>query len=59
MFVLPLVLVVATLVFMMWRLGLKGDPALSLAGERATPELIERIRVDLGLNLPLTTQFVH
>ena len=58
-FVLPLVLVVATLVFMMLRLGLKGDPALSLAGERATPELIERIRVDLGLNLPLTTQFVH
>ena len=57
--VIPLVLVVATLVFGMLRLGLRGDPALQLAGERATPELIERIRVDLGLNLPITTQFIH
>lgn len=57
--VLPLVLAIATLVFVMLRIALPGDPALALAGDRADPELIERIRVDLGLNLPVTTQFIY
>ena len=56
--VLPLVLAIATLVFVMLRIALPGDPALALAGDRADPELIERVRVDLGLNLPLSTQFI-
>ena len=34
-----------------------GDPAAILAGDNATPEQLERIRISLGLNEPLYTQF--
>jgi peptide/nickel transport system permease protein len=34
-----------------------GDPAAILAGDNATPEQLARIRVALGLNQPLYTQF--
>lgn len=35
-----------------------GDPAVRLAGPSASPELVEQIRDELGLNEPLMTQFV-
>ena len=35
-----------------------GDPAVLLAGEGATPERLEEIRRDLGLDRPLPQQFV-
>lgn len=35
-----------------------GDPALLLAGPRASPEIIARIRRDLGLDQPIYTQFL-
>ncbi len=35
-----------------------GDPAVLLAGEAATPERLEEIRRDLGLDRPLPQQFV-
>jgi len=34
-----------------------GDPALLIAGENATPELLASIRERLGLDRPLTTQY--
>ncbi|HEV8340173.1 MAG TPA: ABC transporter permease [bacterium] len=34
-----------------------GDPALVMLGERATPEAIERLRDQLGLDEPLHVQF--
>lgn len=34
-----------------------GDPAIALAGEDATPEQVETIREDLGLNDPLVVQY--
>jgi peptide/nickel transport system permease protein len=34
-----------------------GDPALVMLGERATPEAIERLRDELGLDEPLHVQF--
>lgn len=37
---------------------LPGDPALAMAGEEATPERLEAIRADLGLDQPLLVQFV-
>ena len=34
-----------------------GDPAKSIAGTHATPEVLERIRTSLGLNEPLWKQY--
>src|SRR5262245_62511194 len=35
-----------------------GDPALILAGEEATEEVLTRIRQEYGLNRPLPVQFI-
>ena len=35
-----------------------GDPARMIAGDRATPEIVEKIRSDLGLDRPLPEQYV-
>jgi peptide/nickel transport system permease protein len=53
----PVMGVVALFVFLLLRLT-PGDPAAILAGDNATPEQLERIRVSLGLHEPLYTQFV-
>lgn len=37
--------------------SLPGDPALAMAGEDATPEKLEAIRADLGLDEPVIVQF--
>jgi ABC-type dipeptide/oligopeptide/nickel transport system permease component len=55
---IPLVLAIATIVFVMLRVALPGDPAQLLAGDRATPELIEQIRKNLGLDRPVTEQYI-
>ncbi len=34
-----------------------GDPALVMLGERATPEALEHLREELGVNKPLPVQF--
>src|ERR1700723_3102416 len=54
---IPVMGVVALFVFLLLRLT-PGDPAAILAGDNATPEQLERIRVTLGLNEPLYSQFV-
>ena len=48
--------VVALFVLLLLRLT-PGDPAAVLAGDNATPEQLERIRISLGLNEPLYAQF--
>ena len=53
---IPVMGVVALFVFLLLRLT-PGDPAAILAGDNATPEQLERIRVTLGLNQPLYSQF--
>lgn len=35
------------------------DPVLAIVGDRAPEHVIERVREELGLNLPLPTQFVR
>ncbi|MBZ0255597.1 ABC transporter permease, partial [bacterium] len=52
----PILFGVLVLTFLLLQL-IPGDPAVVLAGERATPEQIERIREELGLNDPLPVQF--
>jgi peptide/nickel transport system permease protein len=55
---LPVLLGVATLVFLALRL-IPGDPAIAMAGEKASPQEIERLREDLGLNRPLPVQYAQ
>ncbi len=44
---------------MFWVLSvLPGDPATRILGTQATPENVERLRHDLGIDRPLTTQYV-
>ena len=53
---IPVMGVVALFVFLLLRLT-PGDPAAILAGDTATPEQLERIRVSLGLHEPIYIQF--
>lgn len=52
----PVMLVVATIVFLLLRLS-PGDPALIIAGETAGPEALARIRTEMGLDRPLIVQY--
>lgn len=54
---IPVLLGISALVFVSMRL-IPGDPALIYAGDQATGELVAKIRVDLGLDQPLVTQYV-
>ncbi|TVQ57967.1 MAG: ABC transporter permease [Rhodobacteraceae bacterium] len=53
---IPVLLVVAVVVFLMLRVS--GDPAAILAGDTATSEQIEAVRVALGLDRPVWEQFL-
>src|SRR2546425_4506961 len=53
---LPVLLVVAAVVFLLIHLT-PGDPARVLLGQDATPEQVQALRHDLGLDKPLIVQF--
>jgi peptide/nickel transport system permease protein len=53
---LPMVFILATLVFFIMHV-LPGDPVRSALGPKGTPEMITRIREQLGLNDPLIVQY--
>jgi peptide/nickel transport system permease protein len=53
----PLLLVVSLLVFVLVR-GIPGDPVGSVLGLQATPELMERVRHELGLDRPIPEQYL-
>jgi glutathione transport system permease protein len=55
---IPTLLIVGLLVFLLVHL-LPGDPARLAAGPDATPETVQLVRKDLGLDLPLPQQFVR
>jgi ABC-type dipeptide/oligopeptide/nickel transport system permease component len=54
--VIPVLLGVSIIVFMMLRF-IPGDPAVLLAGEDATPEAVQALREEWGLNEPLHVQY--
>jgi glutathione transport system permease protein len=54
----PTLLIVGVMVFLLVHL-LPGDPARLAAGPDATPETVQLVRRDLGLDLPLPQQFVR
>ena len=54
---IPVMLIVAVLVFLMLRLT-PSDPAAIIAGDNANSEQVAEIRKRLGLDQPIHTQFV-
>ena len=54
---IPVLLIVAVLVFLMLRLT-PGDPAAVIAGDAATAQDVVEIRGKLGLDRPMVTQFL-
>jgi peptide/nickel transport system permease protein len=53
----PVLLVVALVVFMLLR-WVPGDPAAVIAGESATAEQVAAIRMHMGLDQPIASQFL-
>src|SRR5215212_5872671 len=54
----PVLLGVVTVVFLALRL-IPGDPAIAMAGEKASEAEIERMREELGLKRPLPIQYAE
>lgn len=54
---IPTLLGITLITFILMQ-SLPGDPALGMAGDRANPETIARIRAELGQNRPLPLQYV-
>jgi len=55
--IVPVLLGVSVLVFSFIHL-IPGDPALTMLGERATPEKVAEVRTRLGLDRPIWQQYV-
>ncbi|GAA0412098.1 peptide ABC transporter permease [Acrocarpospora corrugata] len=55
---IPLTLVLLLLVFAMLKV-VPGDPAMQVAGPRASAATLQAIRVQLGLDQPVWEQFLH
>ena len=53
---IPVVILSSFLVFMLMRL-VPGDPAETVAGPDATPDVIQAVRVKMGLDQPLLVQY--
>lgn len=56
LYTIPVVWGVVTLVFILMAV-VPGDTARLMLGQRGDPQTLERIRQDLGLDLPLTQQY--
>jgi peptide/nickel transport system permease protein/oligopeptide transport system permease protein len=56
LYTIPVLIGISVILFIMLS-ALPGDPAQVLAGDMATPEEVERIRVQLGLDRPLYEQY--
>ncbi len=54
---IPMILIVSFLIFVLIALA-PGDPALRLAGENPSPQLVEQIRQTLHLNDPMWQRYV-
>lgn len=53
---IPVIIVTSFLIY--WAMNLtSGDPALLIAGDKATPEMLEQIREEMGLNDPFLVRY--
>ncbi|MCM3709103.1 ABC transporter permease [Sporosarcina luteola] len=55
---IPVLFIVSIVIFMIIHLT-PGDPASLVLGEEATEEQIQAMRADMGLDLPILTQYFH
>jgi peptide/nickel transport system permease protein len=55
---IPTLILASMVIFLLLRL-IPGDPASLVAGADATPEQVQAVRRDLGLNRPLPVQYVE
>src|SRR5919201_6711171 len=55
---IPVMAVVALFVFSLLYIA-PGDPAAVIAGDQASPQDVERIRLSLGLDRPFLVRFVE
>jgi peptide/nickel transport system permease protein len=55
---IPVLFGMSLIVFFIIR-AIPGDPARAILGEKATPEALEKLREQLGLNEPWYTQYFH
>lgn len=55
---IPVLLGVSIVVFALIRL-IPGDPVITMLGERARPQDIERVRQDLGFDQPIYIQYIQ
>lgn len=56
-YAIPVLVGILVVVFVLARL-IPGDPCTAILGEKATPEACARLNQQLGLDKPITTQFV-
>lgn len=56
--IVPVLFGVSLIVFALVHL-IPGDPAVSMLGSRATPQLVARVHEQFSLDLPLHVQYVH
>ena len=54
---IPMIFILLTIVFYVLRM-MPGDPVIAMLGEKASPKLIEEMRIKLGLNKPLLYQYI-
>ena len=55
---LPTIFITISIIFFGLRI-LPGDPAVAMLGDSATPEAIEALKVQMGLNVPLWQQYLQ
>lgn len=56
--IIPVLLIMSFIVFFLIHL-IPGDPAKVILGDQATPEAVERLREQMGLNEPLILQYLR
>ena len=54
---IPMIFILLTIVFYVLRM-MPGDPVTAMLGEKASPKLVEEMRIKLGLNKPLLYQYI-
>lgn len=56
--IIPILLIVLTITFILTRL-IPGDPVLTVLGDQATPEMVEQVRQEMGLDKSVPEQYLN
>lgn len=56
--VIPILLIVLTITFIFTRM-IPGDPVLTVLGDQATPEMVEKLRAEMGMDKSIPEQYVQ